>query len=221
MTNLNDLNIAYVRKVNQLRPKNKEAFEYVASHITTNAFVSEDESDEMILEILEDLLIAQSNGTTAQEFFGHDLDGFVNDISYELPKRSMKSIIMFSTFNFINVMIILFSIFGFADFILWVSKGKHIEISILSASLCILIFLLFSLVTVFIDTNAKNKTKTQNTIQALFMFLSYMVPYIIFYFIKQGPYFSFPFYFAIIILPILIYLGLYIKRKYFPNKRFI
>ncbi|MCE4955930.1 DUF1129 family protein [Macrococcoides caseolyticum] len=221
MTNLNDLNIEYVRKVNQLRPKNKEDFEYVAARITNNVTLSKDESDEIILEILEDILIAQSNSTSANEFFGHDLDQFVQDITYELPKRSMKSILMFSTFNFINVMIIMFAIFGFADFLLWISQGKHIQISILSASLCILIFLLFSLITVFFDTNAKNKTKAQNTIQALFMFLSYTIPYIIFYFIKQGPYFSFPFYFVFIILPVLIYLSLYVKRKYLPNKRFI
>ncbi|WP_414044831.1 hypothetical protein ACMGE7_02560 [Macrococcus equi] len=221
MTNLNDLNIEYIRKVNQLLPLNKDDFNYVADSITNNVTLSEDETDEIILEILDDLLIAQSNGTSAKEFFGHDLDAFVYDITNELPKRSIKSIIMFGTFNFINVMIIIISIFGFADFLLWISQGKHLQIPILSASLCILIFLLFSLITVFFDTNAKNKTKAQNTIQALFMFLSYTIPYIIFYFIKQGPYFSFPFYFAFIILPALIYLSLYVKRKYLPNKRFI
>ncbi|MGV2875732.1 DUF1129 family protein [Macrococcus capreoli] len=221
MTNLNDLNIEYVRKVNQLRPKNKEDFEYVAARITNNVTLSEDETDEIILEILEDLLIAQSNGTTANEFFGHDLDQFVSEITTELPKKTIQSILLYGTFTFTMLFSIIFVIIGFSDFLLWISDGKHIDIPIKAALLITIVFLIFSLLSIFVDSNSKNRSKTQNVIQSLFGFLSYSVSYIIFKFVTHGPTFNIPFYISIIIAAFLIYLSVHIKRTYFPKKRFI
>ncbi|WP_414051037.1 DUF1129 family protein [Macrococcus animalis] len=221
MSNLNEMNIEYVRKVNQLKPKNKKAFEYIANKITSKVTLSEDESDDLLLEILDDLIIAQKNGTSAESFFGDNLDGFVEDISEELPKRTLKSVILFGTFTFSNLMIIVTLIFGFADFIRWISVGKHIDIPILSATLIIIIFLLFSIFSVFIDSNTKNQNKTKRIITNLSLFLSYSVSYLILNLIKQAPYFNFPFYYSIIIAILLISLSIFIKRKYFPKKQFI
>lgn len=221
MTNLNEMNIDYVRKVNQLKPHNRKAFDYIANKITTKVTLSEDESDELLLEILDDLLIAQRNGKSANSFFGEDLDQFVDDISIELSKRSFKSILLFGTFTFSIMFSILFVIFGFADFLSWISVVRHIKIPVLSATLIVIVFIIFSLLSIFLDSNAQNRTKTQNIIQALSLFLSYSITYFIFNFVKQGPYFSFPFYLSLPLAAVFIVTAIYIKKKYFPKKQFI
>ncbi|WP_414043819.1 DUF1129 family protein [Macrococcus sp. EM39E] len=222
MTSLNEMNIEYVRKVNQLRPKNKEAFEYVASCITNNVMLSEDESDEMILEILEDLIIAQSNCTSAEHFFGNDLDSFISDLTKELPKRTVKSFLVNIIFNLSIVLIIMFFILGFTDIILLASEGEHIDIPIYSTIISIILMIVLCCISVFIKPQAYEKrSTTRNIISECFNWLIYGVFYISFNVFNTAPYFKFPFYISFIMFGIMIYISVQLKRKYFPKKQFI
>lgn len=222
MTNLNELNIPYVRKVNQLRPKNKEAFQYVARKITNNVMLSEDESDEMIEEILEDLLIAQSNGTTAQEFFGNDLDAFVEDLSEELPKRTFKSFLINIIFHLNMILIIAFSILGFTDVISIASEGKHIDLPIYSTIISVIAMIVLCAGSVFIkNPDTRKRTFISDLVSGILSYSIYGVFYISFNILNRPPYYKFPFYLSFILTGILIYSFIKMKRKYYPKKQFI
>lgn len=222
MTNLNEMNIEFIRKKNNLKPKNKKAFEYVARGITNNVMLSEDESDEIIIEILEDLLIAQNNGTSAEVFFGSNLDNFIKELTSELPRRSFKSFITSISFNLSIILIVAFFILGFTDVVSLASTGNHIDIPVYPTIISVFFMIFFSSISVFLkNPQSKNKRMLRDVVGEVFSWLIYAIFYISFNLLNTAPYFKFPFYLSFILCGLSIYISVSIKRKYFPKKQFI
>lgn len=80
-------------KRKQLNETDLEVYEDFLLYVRTDLRVNEHESEVILMDVLDHLLEAVSNGTTAIEFFCHDVKGHADDILNELPNESNKAIL--------------------------------------------------------------------------------------------------------------------------------
>ena len=88
----------------QLNPENKKYYEGILVYIRVNLNKEEHQTEEILLEILQDILDAQKNGRSAQEFFGKNPKQISDSILAELTKNSEK---YWSKFLFVFFLILL------------------------------------------------------------------------------------------------------------------
>ncbi|MBO0441762.1 hypothetical protein [Candidatus Enterococcus ikei] len=88
----------------QLNPENKKYYEDILVYIRVNLNKEERQTEEILLEILQDILDAQKNGTSAQAFFGKNPKEISDSILAELPNDSEK---YWSKFLFVFFLILL------------------------------------------------------------------------------------------------------------------
>lgn len=88
----------------QLNPENKKYYEDILVYIRSNLNKEEQQTEEILLEILQDILDAQKNGTSAQGFFGKNPKEISDKILAELPNDSEK---YWSKFLFVFFLILL------------------------------------------------------------------------------------------------------------------
>lgn len=74
----------------QLTPENKKYYEDILVYIRVNLNKEEQQTEEILLEILQDILDAQKKGTSAQVFFGKNPKEISDAILTELPSDSEK-----------------------------------------------------------------------------------------------------------------------------------
>lgn len=94
---------------NQLNPENKKYYEEILVYIRVNVNKDEQQTEETLLEILQDILDAQKNGTSAKEFFGKNPKEISDTILTELPNNSGTSLIKFVLLIF--VLLLQFNLF--------------------------------------------------------------------------------------------------------------
>ncbi|MBO0467884.1 DUF1129 family protein [Enterococcus plantarum] len=85
----------------QLNPENKTYYEEILVYIRVNINKKEKQTEELLLEMLQDILNAQKNGTSAQVFFGKNPKEISDAILAELPNNSSKDLIKFVMMVFI------------------------------------------------------------------------------------------------------------------------
>ncbi|ALS02340.1 hypothetical protein ATZ33_13380 [Enterococcus silesiacus] len=88
----------------QLNPENKKYYEEILVYIRVNMNKDEQKTEEILLEILQDILDAQKNSTSAQAFFGKNPKEISDNILAELPNDSEK---YWSKFLFVFFLILL------------------------------------------------------------------------------------------------------------------
>ncbi|OJG52637.1 hypothetical protein RV06_GL000945 [Enterococcus haemoperoxidus] len=88
----------------QLNPENKKYYEDILVYIRLNLNKEEHQTEEVLLEILHDILDAQKNGSSAQDFFGKNPKEISDSILAELPNDSEK---YWSKFLFVFFLILL------------------------------------------------------------------------------------------------------------------
>ena len=98
MTQLTEMNVEYIKKLNKLNNANKKVYLKVSNSIKYKDSLSEIEKDSILIDILDHLIIAQNDGKTAKEFFG-DTDIFIKELVSELPRKSYKSKLFFIGFT--------------------------------------------------------------------------------------------------------------------------
>ena len=86
---------------NQLNPENKKYYEEILVYIRVNVNKDEQQTEETLLEVLQDILDAQKNGTSAKEFFGKNPKEISDNILAELPSSSGTSLIKFVLLIFV------------------------------------------------------------------------------------------------------------------------
>lgn len=74
-----------------LTEENKREYEKVLLYLRLEWRLSNHATEELLNDLLDHLLEAQQNGITAEEFFGHDTEGFVKDLIGELPTESRRN----------------------------------------------------------------------------------------------------------------------------------
>lgn len=79
-------------KRKQLNEEDLKVYENFLLYLRTDLRVSEHETEVILMDVLDHLLESVSNGSSAIEFFGHDVKGHADEILKALPNESRKAI---------------------------------------------------------------------------------------------------------------------------------
>ncbi|GMG61557.1 hypothetical protein TEHAB4_13040 [Tetragenococcus halophilus] len=77
-------------KRKQLSQENKKYYEDMLIYIRTSYNTSDQEMEEILVELLDHLIEAQAEGKTAKDVFGKQPKKYANEILGELPKGVTK-----------------------------------------------------------------------------------------------------------------------------------
>lgn len=84
-----------------LTAENEAYYGDILVYIRLQPGISEQQTEELVMELLDHLLDAQEAGKTAQEVFGDDPKGYCKDMIAQLPKEKGKK-----TFNLVAYLIV-------------------------------------------------------------------------------------------------------------------
>ncbi|MFD2046413.1 DUF1129 family protein [Ornithinibacillus salinisoli] len=99
-----------------LTEENHKIYEDMLVYIRLNSDKSEQQTEEVLLELLDHLLQAQNEGKSASDIFGTDFKAYCNDIITEIPgeKTSKKAIALtYFGINFLAMFSLTYGILGF------------------------------------------------------------------------------------------------------------
>lgn len=93
----------------QLNTDNKEYYEKLLVYVRTHSLMKEaNKVEEVLLEILQDILVAQNKNISAEEYFGHEpketADELLKQISYSLKDVLMLALYAFGVYASISVL---------------------------------------------------------------------------------------------------------------------
>ena len=83
------------RKREQLTPENEKYYSDMLIYIRLQLTLSEQQSEEVLMEMLDHLLDGQNDGKSARDIFGDDPKGYADEIIQNLPKEQKRSVIPF------------------------------------------------------------------------------------------------------------------------------
>jgi uncharacterized membrane-anchored protein len=78
-----------------LTPENEAYYSDLLIYIRLKFTLSEQQSEEVLMEMLDHLLDGQKTGKTAKDIFGDDPRGFADEIIEHLPKEAKRALIPF------------------------------------------------------------------------------------------------------------------------------
>ena len=83
------------RKRELLTPENEAYYSDMMIYIRLQWRLSEQQSEEVLMEMLDHLLEGQEEGKTAKDIFGNDPKGFADEIIEQLPKEKKREAVPF------------------------------------------------------------------------------------------------------------------------------
>src|SRR5699024_2584206 len=96
-------------KQKQLNEANAQDYEDMLVYIRISSTKSEQQTEEILLELLEHILHAQNEGKTARAIFSNDLKAYSQELIEEIPEETMSNQIKLSfKFNLIFLALIRF-----------------------------------------------------------------------------------------------------------------
>lgn len=211
------------RKRELLTPENEEYYGDLLLYIRLKLTLSEQQSEEVLMELLDHLLDAQETGKTARDIFGDDPKGYADEIIEQLPKEEKRKLIPFIGGIILDIIGWVLVIRG--GLLLILSHFTEVEvkstvhpISTLGIALVMAGFILFTIVYIFkiIDRslftekpNAKKDSIKAGLVGALGMA-------VILLFVKFlpeiGPAFEFPWWVSLLV-GVIILIALYARKK--------
>ncbi|WP_042142391.1 DUF1129 family protein [Paucisalibacillus sp. EB02] len=112
----------FIKLNNDMREKlseeNKEIYEDMLVYIRLNGNKSEQQTEEVLFELLEHLLEAQKEGKTARDVFGHNLRKYCDELIAEIPGEKQSFALLFGAYIVIYFLGILSTFHGIANFVL-------------------------------------------------------------------------------------------------------
>lgn len=211
------------RKRELLTTENEEYYGDLLLYIRLKLTLSEQQSEEVLMELLDHLLDAQEAGKTAKEIFGDDPKGFADAIIEHLPKEEKRKVIPFIGGIIADIIGWVLVIRGGLLFIL--SHFTEVEvkstvhpISTLGIALVLAGFVLFTIFYIFkiIDRslftekpNAKKDSIKAGLVGALGMTVVLLV---VKFLPEIGPAFVFPWWVSFIVGGILLF-SMYLRKK--------
>jgi DNA-binding ferritin-like protein (Dps family) len=81
-----------------LNSENEHDYDDMLIYIRLHSGKSEQQTEEILVELLDHLLQAQAEGRTAMDVFGEDLEAYCKELIEEIPKETRKKQIRFSIF---------------------------------------------------------------------------------------------------------------------------
>ncbi|MDR3157387.1 MAG: hypothetical protein LBT69_05700 [Lactobacillales bacterium] len=155
----------------QLTPENNTYYEEMLIYIRTGSFFrDEKESESILLEILQDILLAQKNGESATDYFGKNPKEIADEILVTLtPKKlSKENIALF------------FEILGITGFYVFVfsTKGPFNLLEVLVNTL-ITIFVIALIFRLIHQTSFKKRSFIQKNLPAILIFISLVLLFVV------------------------------------------
>lgn len=132
---------------------NKEYYEDMLSYIRLSTNKSEQQTEEVLLELLEHLLEADRNGQTAKEVFGEDLKAYCNELISEIPgEKTSKNVsfIAFLILDLASIILIFQGVIGFGLYYFFGLGNNYFSIPIGSGLLIVVINMILLAVTIMI-----------------------------------------------------------------------
>ncbi|WP_245835660.1 DUF1129 family protein [Virgibacillus ndiopensis] len=162
-------------KREQLNEKNLAYYEDMLIYIRLQYNKSEQQTEEVLLEILEHLLQAQEEGRTAEDIFGNDPKTYCRELIGEIPKENNSHQLLFITYIGLQFLAIISLVHGFIGFGLhyFFDLGtKTLQFSLGSGTVNVIIFLLLlwlfiTLVLKWIKRSAFQEKKTKKWVEFL------------------------------------------------------
>jgi uncharacterized membrane-anchored protein len=116
------------RKRELLDPQNNKYYSDMLLYIRLQLSLSEQQSEEVLMEMLDHLLDGQREGKSAQEIFGDDPKRYADEIIENLPKEKKREVIPFILSVGFNLISWMFMIRGLV--ILVISQFKNVSITV-------------------------------------------------------------------------------------------
>lgn len=160
-------------KRNALNNENLTHYENMLMYIRINSTKSERATEELLLELLDHLLDAQTEGRTATDVFGTDLKSYSQELITEIPTETKKEQFRFATFisvRFLAIISFVHGIIGFGLYFFFQIGSRlttfHIgsTIAIAVIDLCILFLFIYGVLR-WLQSTAFQTTKTNKWIE--------------------------------------------------------
>jgi uncharacterized membrane-anchored protein len=100
------------RKRDQLTPENEKYYSDMLIYIRLQLSLSEQQSEEVLMEMLDHLLDGQLEGKSARDIFGDDPKGYADEIIQNLPKEQKREVVPFIMGIVLNLVSWMFMIRG-------------------------------------------------------------------------------------------------------------
>ncbi|MUK89743.1 DUF1129 family protein [Ornithinibacillus sp. L9] len=104
------------KKREELTDENKRIYEDMVVYIRASSNKSEQQTEEVLLELLEHLIHAQNEGKSAIEIFGANIKAYCDEIIQEIPGEKQKKKIGFGVFLALQYIAIISFVTGFIGF---------------------------------------------------------------------------------------------------------
>lgn len=214
LATLNEMNFEYMKRLSKLKPENKEIYLEISRKIKKDFRLSDVKADEILSDILDHLIDAQKDGISAQEFFGHDIENYVQEVTDELPKESPKNQIIYIGAITSMTIAIVCLIFGFFSFLKLISTGQLLKVPSISLMIAIIFLLVLVPIYSYLTTHYfKPKISKYRYIKVILFSLVYFIPYSLLTFIKIGPLVDFPVFISITVGLITVFISYKLFKK--------
>lgn len=137
-------------KRSELTPENEKYYSDFLLYIRLKFFLSEQQSEEVLMEILEHLIEGQNDGKSAKEIFGDDPKEFADEIIQQIPSENKRNIGIFISKISLNLLGLLLMVRGSMLFIMSFFKNVDITFFPLNSIILFVLILSFILLGVFL-----------------------------------------------------------------------
>lgn len=211
-------------KRKELNEENKKYYERLLLYVRLVLDKSEQETEEILMEMLDHILEAQEEGRTAADVFGDDPKGYANDIIGELPAMVTKKRVMYAAMGLLYFLGVAVFLNGFINTILYygfnvVEGVRTYYLGSLSLLAVVILAIAFAVIYTFIMYTRwacfKDLSRTADyTLAALFGAVPFMIFLLLFYFMPEfGPAVTIPVYWLIVIGGVLYAAAALIRKK--------
>jgi uncharacterized membrane-anchored protein len=129
----------------ELTPENEKYYSDFLIYIRLQLFLSEQQSEEILMEILDHLIEGQNEGKSAREIFGDDPKAFADKLIEQIPKENKRNLIRFFSsivlglvsyfFMIRGVVILVVGFFKDVDIVVYPVKSVVVSLLIITISL--------------------------------------------------------------------------------------
>jgi len=138
------------RKRKVLTKENEEYYGKMLVYIRTSISISEQQSEELLMELLDHIIEAQNEGKHAEDVFGENPSAYCDEIIKQLPKEPTKSEAFFISFLLLQLAGLIAVINGVGDVIIYYFKGNNQTVYMGTAFVTFFIFAVIIFLDVFL-----------------------------------------------------------------------
>lgn len=159
------------KKRKGLTEENEEYYDKMLVYIRTNVSVSEQQAEELLMELLDHLIDAQAEGKGAAEIFGENIKNYCDEMIKQLPKEPLKSTAFFIGFLLLQLASLMAIVSGIGDIVVHYFKDSSQTVYVGTALVTLgIVAVIISLdVFLFLKWIQKSVYKITNKIKDFFL----------------------------------------------------